>query len=309
MDRAHGALGPLLSRLKPPAKLAKNGKKASRALRALPQKRRVDPELEVGARAHFEDPLYYADIYESREDDIRYYGALGARHRRVLEHGVGNGRIALPMARAGVEVLGIDHSSEMLADLRGRLRNEPKAVAERLRLKRGDVRKTRVRERFPLVICPFNTALHLYTRLDVEAWLARVREHLEPRGQLVFDISMPLPEDLARDPAVPYRTPPFDHPTAGRVAYREHFDYDLVRQIQFVSMYFEPAPTRGRAKKTIDESFMTPLAHRQFFPQEMEALLHYNGFTVTELYGDFEGGPLVQASDVMVWHATPRRSR
>jgi hypothetical protein len=124
----------------------------------------------------------------------------------------------------------------------------------------------------------------------------------------VFDISMPIPKDLARDPAVPYRTPPFDHPTAGRVRYREHFDYDAVRQILFVSMFFEPAKARGSGRRA-GEELMTPLAHRQFYPCEMEALLHYNGFEVTALYGDFDRGPLVQGSDVMVWHARPRRAR
>jgi hypothetical protein len=52
---------------------------------------------------------------------------------------------------------------------------------------------------------------------------------------------------------------------------------------------------------------MVPLAHRQYFPREFEALLHYNGFEVTELRGDFEGGPLVQSSDTMIWHARRRK--
>jgi len=221
------------------------------------------------------------------------------------------------MARAGVEVTGLDHSREMLDHLRELLKAEPPAVRRRIQLHEGDLRTARLRRRFPLVICPFNAALHLYTRHDVEQWLARVREHLEPHGELVFDISMPVPEDLARDPNVPYRIPPFEHPTAGRVGYREHFDYDRVRQVLFVSMFFEPAPKKGgsRTKKRgtsseqITETFMTPLAHRQFYPQEMEALLHYNGFEVRELYGDFEKGPLVQDSDVMVWHVRPRARR
>jgi hypothetical protein len=198
----------------------------------------------------------------------------------------------------------------MLAHLRALLKDEPVDVRKRITLHRGDIRTARLGRRFPLVICPFNTALHLYTRPDVEAWLARVREHLEPRGTLVFDISMPVQSDLARDPNKPYRMPPFEHPTAGRVAYREHFDYDSARQILFVSMIFEPAPkTPGRKKSAaeqIREPFMTPLAHRQFYPQEMEALLHYNDFEVTELFGDFERGPLTTHSDVMVWHARPR---
>ncbi len=251
-----------------------------------------------------------------------YYRALGVERGRVLEHGIGNGRVALPMARAGVEVTGIDHTKEMLDHLRELLKSEPAAVQKRITLRQGDIRTARLGKRFPLVICPFNAALHLYTRVDVEQWLAHVREHLEPRGELVFDISMPVPEDLARDPNVPYRIPPFVHPTAGRVGYREHFDYDRVRQILFVSMFFEPAPKKKRsgattkaaskraaahAPRQITETFMTPLAQRQFYPQEMEALLHYNGYEVKELYGDFEKGPLVQSSDVMVWHVAPRR--
>jgi SAM-dependent methyltransferase len=220
------------------------------------------------------------------------------RHERVLEQGIGNGRIALPMARDGVAITGIDHSAAMLAHLRKRLRSEDARTRKRLTLVRGDLRKKQLGQRFPLVFCPFNTALHFYTRQDVEAWLLRSREHLTRDGELVFDISMPLPKDLARRPEVPYRIPPFDHPTRGRVRYREHFDYDPVRQILFVSMFFEP--TKG-------ESFMTPLAHRQFYPREMEALLHYNGWDVRELYGDFERGPLVPTSDVMVWHVRPAK--
>lgn len=221
----------------------------------------------------------------------------------VLEYGVGNGRVALPMARAGVQVCGVDHSAPMLEHLRTRLRAEPAAVRRRVKAIRGDMRTKTLAKRFPLAICPFNAALHLYTRPDVEAWLDRVRTHLTPDGELVFDISMPVAKDLARDPNVAYRIPPFEHPTAGRVRYREHFDYDPARQILFVSMYFEPA--RGNPGAT----FMTPLAQRQFYPQEMEALLHYNGWEIRELYGDFARGPLLAASDVMVWHARPRRGK
>jgi SAM-dependent methyltransferase len=258
-----------------------------------------DRELEAGASAHFEDPAYYTQAYASRRDDVAYYRNAAESSGRVLEQGVGNGRIAIPIAQSGVSVVGIDASKPMLRDLRARLKRESAAVRKRITLHHGDLRTTRLGERFPLVICPFNTALHLYDRTDVEQWLARVKGHLTPRGELVFDVSMPLPEDLARDPRMAYRMPPFEHPNLGRVKYREHFDYDRVRQILFVSMYFAPTSSR--------DELMTPLAHRMFFPREMEALLHYNGFEVTALHGDFKGGPLTQRSDVMVWHARVQR--
>lgn len=274
MDRAHGQVWSLLSAKK------------------------RDLELEAGAAAHFEDPAYYTQTYAPRRADVAYYRALAEEHGAVLEQGIGNGRIALAMAEAGASVVGIDASRPMLADLRARLRAAAPAIRRRIEVHEGDLRTTKLGRKFPLVICPFNTALHLYDRPDVEQWLARTREHLKKRGELVFDIAMPLPEDLARDPNEAFAIPPFQHPALGRVKYREHFDYDRVRQILFVSMFFTP-------RKAADE-VMTPLAHRQFYPREMEALLHYNGFEVTALYGDFARGPLTQRSDVMVWHARPR---
>jgi SAM-dependent methyltransferase len=259
-----------------------------------------DRELEAGARSHFEDPGYYAQSYATRKEDVAYYTRVAKKHDRVLEYGIGNGRIALPLARQGAEVVGIDQSRAMLADLRARLKRQPPELRARIATRTGDMRKVRLKRRFPLVICPFNTVLHLYTREDVEQWLARAREHLEPRGELVLDISMPIIQDLADEPGTSYSMRPFVHPTAGLVGYRETFDYDRVRQILFVGMCFEPK-TPGL------EPFIVPLAHRQYFPREWEALLHYNGFEATAVYGDFEGGPLVQSSDVMIWHARRRR--
>jgi SAM-dependent methyltransferase len=236
--------------------------------------------------------------------DVIYYVNLAlSSGGPVLEYGVGNGRIALPIARHGVDVVGVDHSAPMLRDLRERLQREPEEVQQRLRLVRGDMRRVRVRRRFPLVLCTFNTALHLYGRVDVERFLSRVREHLAPGGRFVVDLSMPPLEDLARRPTQPYHAPRFRHPTAGVVVKnRERFDYDALRQVLFVGMEFEPVDSP-------EQGWVIPLTHRQFFPQEWEALLHYNGFAVDRVEGDFEGGPLTRDSDVMVWHARVSRRR
>ena len=262
----------------------------------------ADRELEAGSRAHYEDPAYYTSTYRRRIDDVQFYVGLAANCRGpVLEYGVGNGRIALPAARHGANVTGVDLSRAMLDDFRSRLTDELPDVQARVTLRNGDMRSLRLGRRFALIFCPFNTALHLYSRVDVERFLARVREHLAPGGRFVMDLSVPEMEDLLRDPNKAYRAPRFRHPTTGdMVRYTEHFDYDRVRQILFVSMEFEPMSTPQGA-------WSTPLAHRQFFPQEWEAHLHYNGFDVERVDGDFYGGPLDRKSDVMVWHARARR--
>src|SRR5262249_12254598 len=74
----------------------------------------VDRELRAGSHAHYEDPTYYANTYAERVDDVAFYAALARSFGGpVLEYGVGNGRIALPIAREGVEVVGVDWSRPM----------------------------------------------------------------------------------------------------------------------------------------------------------------------------------------------------
>jgi hypothetical protein len=168
------------------------------------------------------------------------------------------------------------------------------------------MRSAKIGRRFALVLCPFNAFLHLYTRQDVERFLARVRAHLAPRGKFVFDVSMPEPEELARDPERAYRTPRFRYPgedgtTETLVHYSERFDYDKLRQVLFVAMEFSPVDG--------GEPWMTPLAHRQFYPQELEALLHYNGFEIETFSGDFNGIPVANDSTTLLIHARARKRK
>ncbi len=260
-----------------------------------------DLELETGSLAHYEDPDYYTASYRRRIDDVQHYVTVAQRvGGAVLEYGIGNGRIALPIARHGIAVHGVDHSAPMLRDLRRRLAEETEEVRGRVRFKLGDMRQVRLGRRFPLVICPFNAAQHLYVRQDVERFLACVRAHLAPGGLFVVDITVPSLVDLLRPPGRPYSAPRFRHPTTGEVvSYRERYDYDCVRQVMFVMSEFQPV---GHPER----SWSVPLAHRQFFPQEWEALLHYAGFRVERVEGDFHGGPLTRTSDVMVWYARSR---
>ena len=247
-----------------------------------------------GARGHYDDPAYYAKTYKDRRHDIDYYVRLARESKGpVLEYGVGNGRIALHVARAGIEVFGVDLSRPMLDDFTERLKLEPKQVRARVSLAEGDMRSYALGKRVPLVYAPFNCFLHLYTRPDVEAFLARVRAHLAPGGRFVFDFSVPHGEDLSRDPERSYGSPRIRHPTTGElVRYAERFEYDRLRQLLLIWMEFEPEEG-GKPWKV-------PLTHRQFFPREVEALLHYNGFTDILFTADFTDQPADQWVDSMV---------
>lgn len=271
--------------------------------------RRPDLELQAGSSAHYDDPAYYSHAYQKRTGDLGFYVERAqATPGPILEYGCGNGRITLPIARSGLHITGIDLSRPMVRDLRRALRLEDPSLQKRVTVLCGDMRSVRLPRRFPLIICPFNAFLHLYTRKDVERFLARVREHIALRGgRFVFDISMPEALDLARTPDRAYFAPRFRYPDSKQeapapgsskknkgtlVRYSERFDYDKLRQVLFVSMEFQPVEG--------GQGWMTPLAHRQFFPQELEALLHYNGFCITEMWGGFDRSPLSQESGEMI---------
>jgi SAM-dependent methyltransferase len=113
----------------------------------------------------------------------------------VVELGVGTGRIAVPVAEAGIRLIGVDTSPGMLEVCR--MRAEAAGVADRVDLRLGDFRSPPVTERVVLVMCPFRAYLHLpdddAARLDA---LRAAGELLLPEGLLAFDVFTPSAEDV-----------------------------------------------------------------------------------------------------------------
>jgi hypothetical protein len=75
--------------------------------------------------------------------------------------------------------------------------------------------------------------------------------------------------------------------------YETSLAYDPPLQIAFMRIFYQRADGRGRTRAV-------RLAHRHFFPRELEALLHYNGFRIERHDGDFHGGPLLPDSEQQV---------
>src|ERR671938_1664465 len=113
----------------------------------------------------------------------------------VVELGVGTGRIAVPVAEAGVRVIGVDSSAAMLEVCAERA--AAAGVAARFDWRLGDLRDPPVRERVPLVTCPFRAYLHLRDDEERRRALRRARELLVPGGRLVFDVFTPGADDIA----------------------------------------------------------------------------------------------------------------
>ena len=215
-------------------------------------------------------------------EDISFYvdEALAAGSP-VVELGVGTGRIAIPTAAAGIDVIGVDASAGMLEVCAEQARRA--GVAERLDLRLGDLRRPPVDERVLLVTCPFRAFLHLASDDERLEALGAVRTLLRPGGRLVFDVFTPSQEDVdATHGRWIEREPGID----------ERADWDLERQTLTLSV-----------RDAASESTMTLW---WLEPARWNALLAEAGFEVDACYGWFDRTPYDGGED-SVWIAHVRK--
>jgi hypothetical protein len=166
----------------------------------------------------------------------------------------------------------------------------------------ADVRNFQLHKQFRLICSTGCLFQHLLERADQEAMLACVRAQLAPEG--VFQVSVLFPRREMME-TVKDEQPWYEYlDTQGRevrVSGTDH--YDPIHQIKHETAYRRWTNADGTEITT-----RARLALRYIFPQEMEMLLHYAGFTVVELYGDWDGGPLTEDSRMMVYVCQERYS-
>jgi SAM-dependent methyltransferase len=243
----------------------------------------------------------YADVvdlydldYGDFAGDLPLYENFARRcELPVLEIGVGTGRVALHLARAGFVVWGIDNSSAMLE----RARQKGARLRKRLHLVQGDMRDFDLGQQFDLVICPANSFAHLLTTKDQVSCLASVRRHLAPGGLFVADLRSLTAIDWAasRSPATLEwsRTDPASGDTVTKlVSVRLDGACQTLHQTH---VYDRIAPAGSLMERRVAD-FELRLVGRY----EMEHLLERSGLKLAHLYGDYDLGPYTADSENMV---------
>jgi SAM-dependent methyltransferase len=131
----------------------------------------------------------FAPIYDEwaahMTEDVPFYVELAREaDGPVVELAVGNGRVAIPVAREiGRTVIGIDSSPAMLAVARERA----VAAGVELDLREGDLRELELEEPAALVYCPFRSLLHLRGWADKRRVFERVAASLAPSGRFAWN--------------------------------------------------------------------------------------------------------------------------
>ena len=242
-----------------------------------------DPQDEYESIADLYDSVV---LYAERPDIAFYVDAARASGGPVLEIGCGTGRVLIPTARAGVEIVGVDLSPRMLSVCRERLRQETEAVRARATLVHGDMRAFDLARTFALVTLPFRPFQHLVTEQDQRAALENVRRHLTDSGRLIVDLFNPSLDALATRPigAETEDGPPFTTPDGRHVARTSRIvSQDRFNQVSQVELIYYVTHLDGRKERLVHAFPM-----RYVFRFEMEHLLARCGFEVEHLYAGFD---------------------
>ncbi len=191
-----------------------------------------------------------------------------------MELACGTGRISVPVAKAGIPLIGVDASEGMLSVAREHAQAE--GVEQLLDLRLGDMREPPVTERVPLVLIPFRSLLHMTTETDRLRALSAANELLLPDGRLVFDVFAPSGEDV--------------EDTHGRWIEREpgifeRADWDEGERTLTLSV------RRGDEASTMELAWLSP--------PEWRLLLDRAGFEVESQWGWFDRCPYAGGEDVV----------
>lgn len=241
---------------------------------------------EYAVTAEFYD---YITPYRKRED-VSFY-VEQAQHARgpVLEIGCGTGRVLLPSARAGAEIMGMDASASMLSQCRAQLARESAAVQRRVQLVEGDMRSFDLAQQFRLITLPFRPFQHLLTVVEQLACLQCIHRRLVSEGKFIFDVFNPLLTTLVSEEvfAESEPEPEFVMPDGRKVSRRFRLTArDHIRQVNDVELIHYVTHPDGRTERLVHA-----FAMRYFFRFELEHLLARAGFIVEALYGNYDKTP------------------
>lgn len=209
-------------------------------------------------------------------EDVPFYVDLASEvDGPLVELAVGNGRIAIPVARAtGRTVIGIDSSPAMLAYAH----TAAIEAGVRLDLREEDMRHLELDEPAGFIYCPFRSLLHLPTWADRRRTFERVAASLRPGGRFAWNAFA------------------FDHQVAARLD-GQHMEKPVPH-----SLHYDVADSRIDIK--LDDGGTSSLWWAT--KNEWLGLLDVAGLEIEALYGNFDRSPITDESREYIFVAVRR---
>lgn len=232
------------------------------------------------------DELYkkyarYYDLFYEKKDypkEASFIDEILKKHkcRKVIDVGCGTGRHAIPLAKKGYAIMGVDVSKEMLKIARENAERENVRVDFRT----ADMRNLNFRAKFDAVLCLFDTILYNATNEEIFSTIKSFNRTLKKGGVLILDFRSFLDawgEELKKEVKSKKKIGERTFAQTYKLKYN-FFDQTVDRSAKYIIL------EKGR-KKALN---IRRAPVRRLFPQEIRAYLEFLGFKVLNFYGGFD---------------------
>ena len=243
-------------------------------------------------------PFYDAE-FGHRDEDIPLYVNFARRTGSpVLEVGCGTGRVLVPLAQAGFEVVGLDVAASMLT--RARRRAKEAGVDHQVRLLQGDVRALPLVGQFGLIVMAANTFLHHASPDEQRQVLSALGERLRPGGLVVIDVFNPDLRMLLEADGRVELVATWEEPETGAVVLKfQRVVVSPTAQVLDILYIYDRCFPDGRVERVL-----APLRLRYLWPHEAEMLVAACGLRLEALYGSYDLDPISDDADRLIIVAT-----
>jgi SAM-dependent methyltransferase len=226
---------------------------------------------------------FYDVIYgrlRSHVDETYFLNQMSKFGGKILEIGVGTGRLFSQALKNGADVYGLDVNGKMIEKAKEKI-----APKNHHRLYVQDAVTMQLPHRFTLILAPFRAFSHVIDVEDQIRCLNRIHAHLEPGGRFIFDLYVP---DLGILTSGIQEQVDFDgeYEKGKRLVRTVSSNSDMASQTSNVRMKFE-WDEAGQTREA-EWSFLM----RNFFRYELEHLVRLSKLKLEAIYGDYRENPV-----------------
>ncbi len=228
--------------------------------------------------ARFYDLIYHQ--FRDGVDNKFYLDKIRKTKGKILEVGVGTGRLFVEALRNGGDIYGIDISPAMIDIVTSKLNK-----IQQKRIGQQNIINFKFNKRFDLILAPFRVFMHLIEKEDQLTALNNVYDHLAPGGEFIFDAFVP---DLNLLLSGMHNITDFDgeYEPGNRVKRTVSSEPDLLNQTLNVTFTIEWNAGKDEFQKEWKSTM------RYFFRYELEHLIERSKFPEYKIIGDFIGNEL-----------------
>ena len=234
----------------------------------------------------YANPEEYDETYKSYTADLEFIEAhLGENTQTIIELACGTGRLAIPLAKQGHLVYGVDIDAGMLEYAQ----NKADTKGLNIHLSIQDCTQLNLPIQSNFIYMTGNSFQHFLTNESQDALFNSVKRHLNPKGEFIFDTRNPILHDLSNVDIVEELIESNGETT--KVISKDEYNH-LTQILECTSTYISP-----------NTEYKDSIKLRYTYPLELKRLLQQHGFELVNLYGSWKKERFVANSISMIVHA------